>query len=67
MEVIEASDRDRRLLQLLEKYHKSRKNRVLVFVLYKKEAVRVEEKLQRAGWKVRVFHVESALCLSFTG
>ena len=27
-------------------------NRVLVFVLYKKEATRIEEVLQRQGWKV---------------
>ena len=54
MEVIEDRARESRLLELLQKYHKSRKNRVLVFVLYKKEASRVEEKLQRAGWKVHL-------------
>lgn len=52
MEVIEPEARERRLVELLKKYHSSRKNRVLVFVLYKKEASRVEERLQRAGWKV---------------
>ena len=52
VEVIEPEAREKRLLELLKKYHGSRKNRVLVFVLYKKEASRVEEKLQRAGWKV---------------
>ncbi|KAG8382083.1 hypothetical protein BUALT_Bualt05G0039600 [Buddleja alternifolia] len=51
VEVLEDRARDERLLTLLEKYHKSRKNRVLVFVLYKKEASRVENMLQRRGWK----------------
>ena len=36
VEVINPRDRDRRLEQLLHKYHSSRRNRVIVFVLYKK-------------------------------
>lgn len=52
VEVLEDRARDERLVTLLEKYHKSRRNRVLVFVLYKKEASRVESMLQRRGWKV---------------
>ncbi|GFP79323.1 dead-box ATP-dependent RNA helicase 5 [Phtheirospermum japonicum] len=52
VEVLEDRARDERLQVLLEKYHKSRKNRVLVFVLYKKEASRVENMLHRKGWKV---------------
>ncbi|KAK2995036.1 hypothetical protein RJ640_024479 [Escallonia rubra] len=52
VEVLDDRARDERLVTLLEKYHKSRKNRVLVFVLYKKEASRVEDMLQRRGWKV---------------
>ncbi|KAH6803413.1 RNA helicase family protein [Perilla frutescens var. frutescens] len=51
VEVLDDRARDERLQTLLEKYHKSRKNRVLVFVLYKKEASRVENMLQRRGWK----------------
>ncbi|VFQ70573.1 unnamed protein product [Cuscuta campestris] len=51
VEVLEDRARDERLQNLLEKYHKTRKNRVLVFVLYKKEASRVESMLQRRGWK----------------
>ncbi|KAL3818300.1 hypothetical protein ACJIZ3_004205 [Penstemon smallii] len=51
VEVLEDRARDERLLNLLEKYHKSRRNRVLVFVLYKKEASRVESMLQNRGWK----------------
>ncbi|XP_073042782.1 DEAD-box ATP-dependent RNA helicase 5 [Primulina eburnea] len=52
VEVLEDRARDERLQNLLEKYHKSRKNRVLVFVLYKKEASRVENMLHKRGWKV---------------
>lgn len=52
VEVLDERARDERLVSLLEKYHKSRRNRVLVFVLYKKEASRVENMLQRRGWKV---------------
>ncbi|KAL6578703.1 hypothetical protein OROMI_008919 [Orobanche minor] len=52
VEVLDDRARDDRLHTLLEKYHKSRKNRVLVFVLYKKEASRVENMLQNRGWKV---------------
>ena len=37
VEVINPRDRDQRLEQLLRKYHSSRRNRVIVFVLYKKE------------------------------
>ncbi|KAL1556892.1 RNA helicase [Salvia divinorum] len=51
VEVLDERARDERLQNLLEKYHKSRKNRVLVFVLYKKEASRVESMLHRRGWK----------------
>lgn len=52
MEVIEPHKRDQRIDELLQKYHKTRKNRVIVFVLYKKEASRVEAQLGKKGWKV---------------
>ena len=52
VEVIEPQRRDQRIDELLQKYHKSRKNRVIVFVLYKKEASRVEALLVKRGWKV---------------
>ena len=50
--MIDPAARDRRLEELLRKYHGSRANRVLVFALYKKEAARLEVLLQRRGWKV---------------
>jgi ATP-dependent RNA helicase DBP3 len=46
VECVEAHEKDRKLLGLLEKYHKSRTNRVLIFVLYKKEAVTLQNTLQ---------------------
>ena len=56
VEVIEPYKRDQRIDELLQKYHKSRKNRVIVFVLYKKEATRVEAQLGKKGWKVSPIH-----------
>ena len=55
IEVIEDRQRDWRIHELLQKYH-NRKNRVLVFCLYKKETARVEEMLRRKGWKVQSIH-----------
>lgn len=55
VEVIDPRARDDRLCALLSSYHKSRTNRVIIFVLYKKEAPRVEQLLSRKGWKVKTF------------
>ena len=67
VEVVEDRAREGLLLKLLNKYHSSRKNRVLIFVLYKKEAARVEMNLKRSGWKVitnhKICHKFSALYL----
>ena len=46
VECIDASQKDSKVVKLLEQYHKSRTNRVLVFVLYKMEATRVQNTLQ---------------------
>lgn len=48
--------RDPILLELLKKYHSSRKNRILVFVLYKKEADRIERLLKSARWQCVSIH-----------
>lgn len=56
VEVVEDRARDARLEALLRTYHKCRTNRVLVFVLYKKEAARVESFLSGRGWKVAAIH-----------
>ncbi|KAI9451536.1 DEAD-domain-containing protein [Russula earlei] len=51
-------EKDQRLFAHLKKLasKKSRSARVLVFVLYKKEAVRVENTLRRAGYTVGALH-----------
>ncbi|KAJ2367585.1 RNA-dependent ATPase [Coemansia sp. RSA 2611] len=56
VEVIDGKQKSFRLLELLKKYHKTRKNRVLVFALYKKEAGRLEEMLQRKGYNCVAIH-----------
>ncbi|XP_015901511.3 DEAD-box ATP-dependent RNA helicase 5 [Ziziphus jujuba] len=56
VEVLDERSRDVRLIALLEKYHKSQRNRVLVFVLYKAEAPRIENLLQKGGWKAVSIH-----------
>ncbi|KAJ9058147.1 RNA-dependent ATPase [Entomophthora muscae] len=48
--------KEKRLIDILAKYHKSRDNRVLVFALYKKEAVRIENNLRYKGYTVRAIH-----------
>merc|ERR1712136_504279 len=48
--------REPKLNKLLKEYHSSRKNRLLIFVLYKKEAARLESSLQRAGWNCTSIH-----------
>ena len=56
VEVVEAREKETRLHTLLQKYHKTRKNRVLVFALYKKEAERLEATLNRKGWNCIAIH-----------
>uniref|UniRef100_M4BN34 RNA helicase n=1 Tax=Hyaloperonospora arabidopsidis (strain Emoy2) TaxID=559515 RepID=M4BN34_HYAAE len=56
VEVIDDRARDARVHALLQKYHSSRTNRVLLFVLYKKEADRVERLLQQRGWNCAAIH-----------
>ncbi|KAJ2683185.1 RNA-dependent ATPase, partial [Coemansia spiralis] len=56
VEVIDRMKRDPRLLELLKTYHRSRTNRVLVFVLYKKEAARIETMLKQKGYQCMGIH-----------
>ena len=46
VECVEAHEKEKRLLALLKQYHASRSNRILIFVLYKKEAVTLQSSLQ---------------------
>jgi ATP-dependent RNA helicase DBP3 len=48
--------RDHKLCGLLANYHKSRTNKILIFVLYKKEAVQVENMVRSKGYKVGAIH-----------
>ena len=58
VEVIDQRGKDRKLLELLKKYHSGPKknDKVLIFCLYKKEAARVERSLQYNGYKVSAIH-----------
>jgi len=56
VEVIEDRARGPRLQELLKKFHRSQKNLVLVFALYKKEAQRLEDNLKRSGWNCCSIH-----------
>lgn len=56
VEVLDPNQKESRLLTLLRDYHKSRKNRILIFALYKKEAARLEGFLKRQGYKVGAIH-----------
>mmetsp|Transcript_7750 Transcript_7750/g.22068 ORF Transcript_7750/g.22068 Transcript_7750/m.22068 type:complete len:474 (-) Transcript_7750:351-1772(-) len=55
VEVIDQRERGRRLEQIIRKHHTG-KERMLVFVLYKKEAPRVEEFLQSRKFKALAVH-----------
>lgn len=56
VEVVPEFEREKLLRGLLQKYHGKRDNRVLVFALYKKEAARLEQNLQRAGYACLGIH-----------
>ena len=56
VECIDASQKDSKLMGLLQKYHKSRTNRCLLFVLYKREADQLERTLVARGYNVVGIH-----------
>lgn len=58
VEVLENNSRvkDQRLFQLLADYHKSRTNKILIFVLYKVEAVKLQQTLESRGYNVTAIH-----------
>lgn len=56
VECIDANQKDSKLMGLLQKYHKSRTNRCLLFVLYKREADQLERTLVSRGYKVVGIH-----------
>ncbi|KAJ3331647.1 hypothetical protein HDU76_002605 [Blyttiomyces sp. JEL0837] len=56
VEVLDPKDKQSRLLSLLEDYHKTRENRIIVFALYKKEAANLEVFLQSQGFNAVAIH-----------
>jgi len=61
VEVLDPAARDGRLLALMAEFKKKGlAERVIVFVLYKKEAPRVEALLKRAGWAAAAVHGDAA-------
>jgi len=56
VECIEKHQRDKRLVALLSDYHKSRKNRCLIFVLYKAEAATLQQFLSSRGFSAVSIH-----------
>jgi len=57
VEVVEDSDKDEKLMALLGKYSdEERKNRILIFVLRKRDANDLEERLRYNGWYVGSIH-----------
>lgn len=58
VEVLKPHEKQPRLLKLLQKYQSGTKNkdRILLFCLYKKEAVRLEQSLRSAGFTVAGIH-----------
>ncbi|RMZ72989.1 hypothetical protein GMOD_00009780 [Pyrenophora seminiperda CCB06] len=58
VEVLDPRAKEQRLLQLLKQYQsgKNKDDRILVFCLYKKEAVRIENFIRRQGFRVGGIH-----------
>lgn len=56
VEVLDPFAKEARLIELLKDYHKSKKNRILIFALYKKEAARLEAMIKRQGYKAAALH-----------
>ncbi|KAI8617078.1 P-loop containing nucleoside triphosphate hydrolase protein [Chytriomyces sp. MP71] len=48
--------KESRLVSLLKDYHKSRKNRIMIFALYKKEAARLEQFVRQQGYNANAIH-----------
>ncbi|ODV90597.1 hypothetical protein CANCADRAFT_44241 [Tortispora caseinolytica NRRL Y-17796] len=56
VEVVDPRDKESRLLEILQKETKNKKEKIIIFALYKKEATRVEEMLTRRGYKIAAIH-----------
>lgn len=58
VEVVQPYDKEKKLFELLRKYHVANdpENKILIFALYKKEATRIERSLQYKGYSVSAVH-----------
>ncbi|PVU97531.1 hypothetical protein BB561_000493 [Smittium simulii] len=56
IEVIDPYAKEQKILSLLQKYHEGQKSKLLLFVLYKKEATRIENFLHRNGYNCCSIH-----------
>ncbi|KKK20930.1 hypothetical protein P175DRAFT_0558367 [Aspergillus ochraceoroseus IBT 24754] len=56
VEVVQQMEKEQRLVQLLNKHQRGTSDKVLVFCLYKKEAMRIERLLRVKGFKVAGIH-----------
>ncbi|KAJ3219310.1 hypothetical protein HDU67_001929 [Dinochytrium kinnereticum] len=53
VEVLEPAMKRGRLLALLKDYHKTRKNKIIIFGLYKKEVEQLDDFLRQKGYRVQ--------------
>jgi len=60
VEIIEPHRKEKRLLQLLKDFGVGKQSRVLIFVLYKKDAPYVHDLLKRQGYSVGALHGNSS-------
>eukprot|EP00669_Euglena_mutabilis_P011514 TRINITY_DN613_c0_g3_i2.p1 TRINITY_DN613_c0_g3~~TRINITY_DN613_c0_g3_i2.p1 ORF type:complete len:396 (+),score=92.56 TRINITY_DN613_c0_g3_i2:333-1520(+) len=60
VEIIEPHRKEKRLLQLLRDFGVGKQSRVLIFVLYKKDAPYVHDLLKRQGYSVGALHGNSS-------
>ncbi|KAI9367030.1 P-loop containing nucleoside triphosphate hydrolase protein [Aspergillus egyptiacus] len=56
VEVVKQLEKEQRLVQILSKHQRGTSDKVLVFCLYKKEAMRIERLLRTKGFKVAGIH-----------
>ncbi|OMJ25263.1 ATP-dependent RNA helicase DBP3 [Smittium culicis] len=56
VQVMDPYNKENNLTDLLSKYHKNQSSKIIIFVLYKKEASRVENSLQRKGFNCVSIH-----------
>ncbi|KAL2833217.1 P-loop containing nucleoside triphosphate hydrolase protein [Aspergillus cavernicola] len=56
VEVVKPLEKEQRLVQILNKHQRGTSDKVLVFCLYKKEAMRIERLIRAKGFKVAGIH-----------